>query len=81
MQRGGEAEVGDSRSGAVSKSCVIVDCGLWVVRRLGRQYVEYNTISIVCTVHSVTSMRASFGGDLFCRNMTSGRFEQVRGKK
>ena len=62
---------------AVSKSFVFVDCG-WSVGSTGD---IYDTISIVCTVHSVTLMRASFGGDLFCRNMTSDRFEQVRGKR
>ena len=70
-------EVGDGWSGAVSNSFVIMDYG-WSVGSAGDMY---DTISIVCTVHSVTSMRASFGGDLFPRNMTSGRFEQVKGKK
>ena len=69
--------MGDGWSAAVSNSFVIVDCG-WSVGLTGDMY---NTISIVCTVHSVTFMRESFGGDLFCRNMTSGRFEQIRGKK
>ena len=67
----------DGRIGAVSNSFVIVDCG-WSVGLAGNMY---DTISIVCTVHSVTLMHASFGGNLFCRNMTSGRFEQVKGKK
>jgi hypothetical protein len=33
------------------------------------------------SLQSVTSMRAAFGGDLSWRNMTSGWFGQVSGKK
>ena len=65
--------MGDGWSDAVSNSFVIVGSPL------ARHAIC--TIIIVCTVQSVTSMRASFGGDFVCRNMTSGRFGQVRGKK